>query len=1324
MEQAGRYADFRRYWIFQGRPDRYDLEEKLIPGETEQWTVSRYENEIGLGDVAYFWRGGRQPGMWGWGVVTGPPNSKSGTDDLRVEVLYQGRFDKPLSKNELLDLDAESGALSVMQILRAPQGTNFKLTSHEAVALNRMLKRHGPVPEDPPGIYDEELPALNLLPYTFSTSTTRVVGAGLVEPDQPLTGILLFNVLLALSHAKQAPPQGIVLFLREIFGPDQVDPGALLGAVENPAPLEAELLERLRMSIEALDIAEAARQLAIRTTGRDRISIRHLTGALLMAGRGGLLQMIENDCLRGERTLADFVDELAKYVVATFPQDDTTTWLSQWKPAVDARLHEFDMRRIRRRTKGSGDETAEAPPEEAADEITGDASEPAKAASPLPADEPEPTGEEDADEQIFEEPSRAAPDLDLDIDVSETEPETEDKVIVDDEEEEKAEGEAEGEPPYIPVSHFAAAFAGRPVPDRPSGNDLLNIEAEVKALAHLFALCDEADRDDEPDDEDGRSTFALGLFGRWGAGKSFFIDKMKRQIDAYRDLARTGKADGSRYCKQIVQIDFNAWHYNEADIWASLVHHIFDTLQKHFEKEAQEKEFKALIRQLEISQRQRQEIREQLETKQGEREMVAGQLASKKAAIDANVAEQLGEIGTLSRVAVNPQLRVKVKEVLGEAAGVMGLPIDADNEKLDAAGASVQGLLTTLQESGALASRTQSSARTILHSAFTPGFLVAGGVALAAYAGIPIVLEKPTLWDDLFSGIAQGAIAATPVLAWFGSKLKKTNAVFDKIAGVESALRDDLRREAEEKDEILQTLRRDHARLESEIGDGHEVLAALDDDIREIQARLDELGSPESLVDFINERAASDDYRSKLGILALIRSDFEKLSRIMVEKQTGDDGEPLPTLDRIILYIDDLDRVQESGKVLQVLEAVHLLLAFPLFHVVVAVDERWAARSVLHHHRAFFELAANGDNDDEGNGAGRNGPSGHGSGADAIAAMQALIAGEQSATPREFLEKIFQICFWVRPLSTQLSHELINGMVRGDRPAPDIEPLVAARMVAGVLDRDVAGEADEVAEPVRVSQAAFPSGRATTIYPSGHMMRDEPEPVPAKPAFDITTDDPEQNPLNEGFVPPPLPDPAVSNGVGEGGIGENGDDDGGSNDSDTVDLDVGISEPELITMRALSRVVGRSPRTVKRFINTYRLFKAMRIPPGAGVPPDDSYGRDDIANFHVPIMVLLAIQIGHPDVAFHLFEGFNQALAQDDTQTVGKVIRHLEKNVPGDVNPDKWQAALDSFFSVHDLWGDTPTLIDLGVSAFDFWLLGTSRFGFKEWVPSAERLWG
>ena len=46
-----------------------------------------------------------------------------------------------------------------------------------------------------------------------------------------------------------------------------------------------------------------------------------------------------------------------------------------------------------------------------------------------------------------------------------------------------------------------------------------------------------------------------------------------------------------------------------------------------------------------------------------------------------------------------------------------------------------------------------------------------------------------------------------------------------------------------------------------------------------------------------------------------------------------------------MLYIDDLERC-EPDQVVQVLQAVHLLLAMELFVVVVGVDPRWLLRSL------------------------------------------------------------------------------------------------------------------------------------------------------------------------------------------------------------------------------------------------------------------------------------------------------------------------------------------------------------------------------------------
>jgi hypothetical protein len=71
-------------------------------------------------------------------------------------------------------------------------------------------------------------------------------------------------------------------------------------------------------------------------------------------------------------------------------------------------------------------------------------------------------------------------------------------------------------------------------------------------------------------------------------------------------------------------------------------------------------------------------------------------------------------------------------------------------------------------------------------------------------------------------------------------------------------------------------------------------------------------------------------------------------------------GDILPRIDRIILYIDDLDRCPPR-RVVEMLEAIHLLLAIDLFVVVVAVDPRWLLRSIAAHYRDLLHGGMRGD---------------------------------------------------------------------------------------------------------------------------------------------------------------------------------------------------------------------------------------------------------------------------------------------------------------------------------------------------------------------------
>jgi hypothetical protein len=90
--------------------------------------------------------------------------------------------------------------------------------------------------------------------------------------------------------------------------------------------------------------------------------------------------------------------------------------------------------------------------------------------------------------------------------------------------------------------------------DNRAGEDLLDADRDAFALAALIASCEL------------RPPLAIGLFGDWGSGKTFILDRIGAELDG---LSGTGGPEG--YLKHVRVISFNAWHYAETNLWASLV---------------------------------------------------------------------------------------------------------------------------------------------------------------------------------------------------------------------------------------------------------------------------------------------------------------------------------------------------------------------------------------------------------------------------------------------------------------------------------------------------------------------------------------------------------------------------------------------------------------------------------------------------------------------------------------------------------------------------------------------------------------------------------
>lgn len=169
----------------------------------------------------------------------------------------------------------------------------------------------------------------------------------------------------------------------------------------------------------------------------------------------------------------------------------------------------------------------------------------------------------------------------------------------------------------------------------------------------------------------------------------------------------------------------------------------------------------------------------------------------------------------------------------------------------------------------------------------------------------------------------------------------------------------------------------------------------LDAQIRRAETELSKIDPKQGLKRTVEE-VRSGKYEQYRGLFGRVHDDLRRISdnaeqAVAEWRQHGSRGEP--PLQRIVLYIDDLDRCSPR-KVVEVLTAVHLLLALPLFVVVVAVDPRWLLNCLRQYQSELF-----GDD----------------------------IGGAAVATPIDYLDKIFQIVFALRPMgySGHLIAELV-----------------------------------------------------------------------------------------------------------------------------------------------------------------------------------------------------------------------------------------------------------------------------------------------------------
>jgi hypothetical protein len=427
---------------------------------------------------------------------------------------------------------------------------------------------------------------------------------------------------------------------------------------------------------------------------------------------------------------------------------------------------------------------------------------------------------------------------------------------------------------------------------------------------------------------------SLGLFGDWGAGKSYFMRLLHQEIDSI-----SARKDHDVFCRKVVQIHFNAWHYLDTNLWANLVCEIFDNLfQSLTDREGASKaKVEQLKKKLAEESALAAEAKKALEDAKRARENAEAKLkqaAKEREEQENSVALFLDD---LKQVAADAGLQTKLKE-LAHGFGLTRLS------------ESYKELEKSAEDARSLAGRFRSLGLTLLSP---EGRWQRLGLLSAALV-IPVMLALAVPWilgmkDDL-AGFTRSVTAAVSLLgtiaAWISAQTKRGTELLNKLETTYTSVKQARENVRKQKQPAAEQAKLDE-RIKQEIEAQH-ALHEAEAKVRAIESELRELAPGRRLLKFLEQRTGANDYRQHLGMVSLVRRDFKQLSDLLQEgNEFKEDGQPM--LDRIVLYIDDLDRCK-SARVIEVLEAVHLLLAFPLFAVVVAVDPRWLRKSLVEHY--------------------------------------------------------------------------------------------------------------------------------------------------------------------------------------------------------------------------------------------------------------------------------------------------------------------------------------------------------------------------------------
>ncbi|MGL1934231.1 MAG: KAP family NTPase [Fibrobacterales bacterium] len=646
--------------------------------------------------------------------------------------------------------------------------------------------------------------------------------------------------------------------------------------------------------------------------------------------------------------------------------------------------------------------------------------------------------------------------------------------------------------------------------DSYDGPDLLGLSADYKAFSKIIVA------------SDFRPPLAIALFGNWGAGKSFFMKKIEEQIGIYS----MEKGD-SPYCKGVAHIGFNAWSYLDTNLWAGIITTIFEGLDKYINDNSGSEKYKTgvkneLIKNLNFT----NEEYERLKYEKSILTSRTGKLEELKKQLEDDLSKKNKEIGvnTLTNAYAKVNEEFDLDQRFDEIRNEYQLPtLKKEDLKFFIAKNGIKGI-TSL-----------SSKMIAFNGLFSAVFrwqvlsgLIVGAIILGAYWLCLIVMSKFEI-STIFNNLSTNLLL--PIFGAVSGYLASIKKILPWVTFLWRLKNDHKNKLNEEKDkwlQISQSTELERVALSDQISRVEFDMVNIKLENEKLSHTLENTLTTEALKLFIAQKANGAGYSQYLGLVSLIRKDLNILSELFLEsdKEVNFLKNMDKPLERIVLYIDDLDRCPEN-RVVEVLEAVNLLMAFPLFVVVVGVDQRWVEKSLDFHHKPINENRCQcSTNDDQ---------------------KDVVISA------KNYLEKIFQVPFHLKAANEQSVKKMVDD-------------LCYSSITLGEKINDNGSDYFSSDE----------TQNSTRFFDQEDMVQDS-KSIP----FDALN-----HPQMEKIT------------------------------------SIILSDFEINMLKDFTFLIGKNPRAVKRFINTYRIIRTHE---------DIQAINNDKEVLYTSIMLLLALPIGRFD---------------------------------------------------------------------------------------------